>query len=71
MCDSCEKQGLITSVITPNNVSNKPSAMILVNSPNSLIPQQANNDGEVIQLWLHGRGNIGSFAIFMRRSFRF
>jgi integrase/recombinase XerD len=51
-----EKQGLITSVITPNTVSNKKSALISLNSSNTPMPQQANSDEQVIELWLHGRG---------------
>ncbi|NLE28509.1 MAG: tyrosine-type recombinase/integrase [Phycisphaerae bacterium] len=56
MCDSCEKQGLITSVITPNTDADKSSALVPLNGPNTLVPQQANSDEQVIQLWLHGRG---------------
>jgi integrase/recombinase XerD len=56
MSENRQEQGLITSVITPKTDPNKKSALIPLNSPNTLMPQQANNDDEVIQLWLHGRG---------------
>jgi integrase/recombinase XerD len=56
MSTSCDKLGLITSVITPKTDPDKKSALVPLNGPNTLIPQQANTDEQVIQLWLHGRG---------------